>query len=102
MRHRRRCTGWHGAFAARSPPPGAARSLFETMNRHTLQYLQALEIDVWQRRGVAAPPPEVESRPVAAPPAPTIASNARPSPAPEPCLEAGVATLGWAELEQRV
>jgi DNA polymerase len=72
------------------------------MNRQTLQYLQALDIDVWQRRGVVPQPPAAEIQPVAV--TPTFASLPTPSAAPEEACapDAAVATLGWAELEQRV
>jgi uracil-DNA glycosylase len=71
---------------------------------HRLRYLQALEVDVWQRRSatsapaqaaVVAPPPEPPTH-VVAPPvqeAPVPAASAAASP---------VAALDWAELEQRV
>ena len=73
------------------------------MNPHHLRYLQALEIDVWQRRDAAlqpaqpvlvAPPPESSS--VAAPPLQEARVPSGPS------TLAGAATLDWAQLEQRV
>jgi DNA polymerase len=66
------------------------------MNPHRLRYLQALEIDVWQRRDSLAPPlPESSS--VAAPPL-----QEAPVPSGPSASTVAVTTLDWAELEQRV
>lgn len=77
------------------------------MNHQRLHYLQALDIDVWQRREVVALPqaesPAAERVPlsaastVAAPPNDAAEGAAAPAAA-----MAAVSTLGWDELEQRV
>jgi DNA polymerase len=74
------------------------------MNPHRLRYLQALEIDVWQRRDAVFQP----AQPALVPPAPEPSSVVAP-PRQEAAVPsglgapaAGVAALDWVELEQRV
>jgi DNA polymerase len=70
------------------------------MNPHRLRYLQALEIDVWQRRDAVSQP----AQPALVPPPPESSriAAAPPQEAPGPLGPGAVATLDWAELEQRV
>lgn len=74
------------------------------MNTRRLQYLKALDIDVWQRRGLqqpASPAPRAVPQPLVAVEAPTSAP-VPPAPATEIAQGPEVAALGWADLEQRV
>jgi uracil-DNA glycosylase len=79
----------------------------ETVNPQRLQYLQALDIDVWQRRAaVALPAAEMPVAERVAVPVSTVAAPpSEPAdlgpPAPT-AAPASVSGLGWAELEERV
>jgi uracil-DNA glycosylase len=77
------------------------------MNHQRLQYLQALDIDVWQRRDAVlqlqAESPAAER--VTVPAASTVAAPPNDPPEAIPvaiAASAAVSALDWAELEQRV
>lgn len=77
------------------------------MNARKLAYLNALEIDVWQRRegGPEAAPPSVDSvTPIEVEPAPAPAGlkNGAPAVAAGDLLSSDVSALSWNELESRV
>ena len=76
------------------------------MSSQRLHYLQALDIDVWQRRAaVTLPAAEMAvAERVAVAAASTVAAppNEPAEPAPAVPSVATVAGLGWAELEERV
>jgi uracil-DNA glycosylase len=79
------------------------------MNQRRLRYLQALEIDVWQRRAASMPQSAsatvavVEALTPVAPPDPPVAKPSFPSsPGVVDGLSRSASHLDWAALEQRV